>query len=141
MRRAPVSVPAFALAAAPLLAQAGDTAPVAMPDLLGAGLRMLLSLLLVVMLILLAGWLTRRMQRHSGADVRSLRMLSSVHVGTRERVVLVQAGETQLLVGVAPGQVRTLHVLDKPIAVAGAPTTGGSFADALRQIRRRGGKP
>lgn len=141
MRHALARLPAAAAAALPALALAADKAPVAVPDLLGAGLRMLLSLVLVVVLIVLAGWLGRRMQRRGGAGASSLRTLASVHVGTRERVVLVQAGETQLLVGVAPGQVRALHVLDKPVVVGDTPGAGASFADALRQLGRRGGPP
>ena len=34
--------------------------------------------------------------------------------GTRERVVMLRAADTYLVLGVAPGQVRTLHVLDAP---------------------------
>jgi len=41
----------------------------------------------------------------------------------------VQAGETQLLVGVAPGNVRTLHVMDEAITSkpsSQSPATGFS---------------
>ncbi len=34
---------------------------------------------------------------------------------SEERVVLVQVGKQQLLIGVAPGRVSTLHVLDEPV--------------------------
>jgi flagellar protein FliO/FliZ len=139
MRRASAYLFVPALALLPQLAVAADKAALPIPDLVGSGLRMLLSLVLVVALIIAAGWLGRRMQRRGGADARSLRALASVHVGQRERVVLIQAGATQLLVGVAPGQVRALHVLDTPIAVGeAAHAPGASFAEALRQLARRG---
>jgi flagellar protein FliO/FliZ len=39
-------------------------------------------------------------------------ILSGVSLGPRERAVLLRVGNTRLLVGVAPGRVQTLHVLD-----------------------------
>ena len=126
----------------PALASTPAALP-ATPDLLGAGVRMLLALLLVVALILLAGWVGRRMQRGvARGPAPSLRALASVHVGQRERVVLLQAGPTQLLLGVAPGQVRALHVFDTPVVVPEqAATTAPDFAQALRQVLQRRGAP
>lgn len=49
-----------------------------------------------------------------------LRAVSSVSVGPRERVVVVEVGSKWIVVGVAPGNVRALHVMD-PV---GAPDGG-----------------
>lgn len=46
-------------------------------------------------------------------------VLGSVRVGSREKIVLIDAGEQQLLVGVAAGNIRTLHTFDKPIVDRG----------------------
>ena len=54
----------------------------------------------------------RERGRPGGSD--ALKIEASVAVGTRERVVMVRAADTYLVLGVAPGQVRTLHVLDSP---------------------------
>ena len=48
----------------------------------------------------------------SGAPNSGLAVLAQVSLGTRERAVLLRVGDRQLLVGVAPGNVRTLHVVD-----------------------------
>jgi len=40
-------------------------------------------------------------------------VIGGVSLGPRERAVLLQVGGTRLLVGVAPGQVRMLHLLDQ----------------------------
>jgi len=104
----------FALVASPAFAA---TAPAPADVDAGGLLRVCLSLAVVIALILAAGWVLRRLQ---GGGVRAggnLRCIESIAVGMKERVVLVQAGEKQMLLGVAPGNVRTLHVFDEPIAV------------------------
>ena len=45
----------------------------------------------------------------------ALQVVTEIAVGQKERVVLVQVGKQQLLIGVAPGRVSTLHVLDEPV--------------------------
>ena len=126
----------FALVASPAFAAAPT------PAELDAGglLRVCLSLAVVIALILAAGWVLRRLQ---GGGVRTggnLRCLESIAVGMNERVVLVQAGEKQMLLGVAPGNVRTLHVFDQPIAVATANTVlpAAAFKTVLSQWRGAG---
>jgi len=43
----------------------------------------------------------------------SLKTVAGILVGQKERVVLVQVGERQVLIGVAPGQINLLHVVEK----------------------------
>jgi flagellar protein FliO/FliZ len=53
-------------------------------------------------------------------------------LGTRERAVLLQVGDQQLVVGVAPGRVQTLHVLDKPLSMEDKQVTTNSFSSRLQ---------
>ena len=103
----------------------------------GGLLRVCLSLGVVIALILGAGWVLRRLQGGGVRAGRNLRCLESIAIGMKERVVLVQAGEKQLLIGVAPGNVRTLHVFDEPIAVAtpNAVSPATAFKTVLAQWR------
>ena len=83
---------------------------------LGADLlRMAASLAAVVALILLLGWLTRRLQHASamraGGPARRLRQLESLNIGLKERVVLVRVDHQDILLGSSPQGLRTLHVL------------------------------
>ncbi len=82
----------------------------------GNYLQMFFGLLVVVALVFGMAWFMRRMGNLNGVTAGNLKVLGGVSVGQRERIVLVQAGDTQLLVGVAPGEIRTLHVMDEPIA-------------------------
>lgn len=76
--------------------------------------QMLGSLIAVVLLIFACAWLAKRMPLGGMSRSDALKIEASVAVGTRERVVMVRAADTYLVLGVAPGQVRTLHVLDSP---------------------------
>lgn len=102
--------------------------------------QMILGLLLVVALIFVFAWMARRFTTLSGVGQGAVRVLGGVSLGTRERAVLMQVGDTQLLVGVAPGRVQTLHVLERPVATTPAPTAGGgqSFAERLASLLRQG---
>jgi flagellar protein FliO/FliZ len=122
-----------ALMAAPAAAPAVDS---------GAELvRVLISLLGVVALIFFVGWLSRRAQAHVRPGGRKIRVIESMSVGIKEKVVLLEVGGTQLLVGASPtGGLRTLHVLDTPVqddpgTASQAPSIRG-FRDVLRQWKR-----
>ncbi|MFP4079562.1 MAG: flagellar biosynthetic protein FliO [Ectothiorhodospira sp.] len=96
-------------------------------------LQLVLGLCVVVVAILVLGFLLRRMGGVGGPLSGQFRVLGSVSLGSRERMVLVQVGEQQLVLGVAPGQVRTLHVLERPLEPHGAePTQETPFAARLR---------
>lgn len=101
--------------------------------------RLLLGLLVVVALMMSLAWLMRRMGGFTRAAAGSLRVLGGLSLGTRERVVLIQIGETQLLLGVAPGRVQTLHVLEHPISIQESNQSDkGPFAAALGAALQRG---
>lgn len=130
------------------VAQAADVAdkatPAQVPPLqvepLAAGslAKLGLGLLAVVALIVALSWAMRRMGGMAGTTAGSLRILGGLSMGTRERVVLIQVGDTQLLLGVAPGRVQTLHVLEQPIQTAQPPESGkGGFAANLSAALQR----
>jgi flagellar protein FliO/FliZ len=75
-------------------------------------LRVTLAMVLVLGALLAAAWLARRVRGVGGASSSGLTVLAQVSLGTRERAVLLRVGAFQVLVGVAPGNVRTLHVTD-----------------------------
>jgi flagellar protein FliO/FliZ len=76
------------------------------------------ALALVLAAIFVLAWLLRRVRAVAGrAD--ALAVLAEVRIGPKERAVLLRVGATQLLVGVAPGQVNTLHLLPEPVEVGG----------------------
>jgi flagellar protein FliO/FliZ len=112
-----------ALHAASTAAFAAPVEPV-VPTPAGGLLRVIVALLVVLAAVLAAAWLARRMRAFSGGGGNSsLELLGQLSLGARERAVLVRVGDRQLLIGVAPGQVRTLHVLEQPPAPMRAAAT------------------
>ncbi len=80
----------------------------------GSIVQIIFSLLLVLAAIVLVAWLLKRMNIAQQGSVRLLKVLGSVAIGQRERITLVEVNDTWLVVGVGPGQIRTLHTLQKP---------------------------
>ncbi|KXW58376.1 flagellar biosynthetic protein FliO [Ferrovum myxofaciens] len=81
------------------------------------GIQIVLSLGLVLALMAGVAWALKKFQWASssaGKGRQSLRIVSSLAVGQRERVVVVEVQDTWVVVGVAPGQVQTLHILPRP---------------------------
>lgn len=76
-------------------------------------IKMVLGLLFVLMMIFLLAFLFKKYVGSNFIVNTSLKTIAGVSVGQKERVVLVQVGERQVLVGVAPGQVNMLYALEK----------------------------
>ncbi len=132
-RRSVVCGLGSAVLAGPLSSWAQDT-----PATLGAGnlLQVFAGLVLVLGLVLGTAFLMRRMGRVPGLSNQTIRTIAAAAVGTRERVVLLEVGESWILVGVAPGQVRALATLPRSALPAQAPAASGSapFAQLLQRF-------
>ena len=99
------------------------------------------TLALIVILALIAGlaWLGKRMRGFGnvagGRD--RIQVLSNQVLGPKERCVLIRVGETDILIGVAQGNVRPLHVFpagantEAPPAPPSTGTKMPSFKDLL----------
>lgn len=113
------------------------------PSALSSGsiLQVIFSLLLVLGAIVLVAWLLKRINLPQQGGRNLLKVVSGVAVGQRERIVLVEVGETWLVVGVAPGSVRTLHTLPRsalPTAEANALESDQTkFQTWLKQVMEK----
>lgn len=121
----------------PSLALAQGTAITSEPG--SSVLQVVLSLSLVVLLLIGGLYMLKRLSGPRGAAAGLLRVVSSTAIGTRERVVLVEIGDTWLVLGVAPGSVTSLHHLPrmaKPLAEE-LVEPGKDFAGWLKQVMDR----
>jgi flagellar biosynthetic protein FliO len=94
----------------------------------------LLSFIVVLVCIPLALWLYKRTQLQRRGSNAQLRVIESIGVGARERVVLIEACGEKLLIGVS-GQ--SVHLL-KPAAInhALAGSASEDFAGHLLRARQ-----
>ncbi len=97
---------------------APDTTAPAAPSDVGSLGEVTLALALVLAAIFGAAWLLRRVRGFGKPQGSALDILADLPVGTKERAVLIRVGAKQILIGVAPGRVNTLHVLDEPVREA-----------------------
>jgi len=112
--------------------QPGAALPAAAPSSAGSIGGAVLALVLVVGLIVALGWFARRMPGIGGASNPALKVLGSLSLGPRERVVVIAVGDTQLLVGTGATGTRVLHTLDTPLPVPETKPTP-VFAQVLAQ--------
>lgn len=119
------------------LAAATPTAtPAAAPGSLGGQLaQMVFGLLLVVGLIFFLAWLLRRMQGSAVKGGQVIEIVGSRAIGPRDRLLLVQVGKAQILIGHTPGSIEALHVLAEPVAIPeSARQATPEFAQRLMEL-------
>jgi len=118
----------------PALAQVESTRPFAAPSTVTSAApsgvaslgQVTLALAMVLAVIFVAAWLLRRVRGFGRPASGALDILADLPVGQKERAVLVRVGNTQLLLGVAPGRVTTLHVLAEPVSITPPPSAGST---------------
>ena len=109
----------------------------------GQLLQLVLGLLLVIGLIFLLAWVVRRIQQNipvSGSQ-QAISLLTSQTLGPRDRLLLVQVGKEQILLGLTPGTIVPLHVLQEPIEVSKPEGhLGSAFAQRLAKALKTSAK-
>jgi flagellar protein FliO/FliZ len=83
-------------------------------DLVGATLRMAAGLAVVLGLLGAAAWASRRFRISGRLRSGLIEVESGISLGAREKVVLLKVGNEQVLVGISPAGMRTLHVITRP---------------------------
>lgn len=116
------------------LAHAADPEPVASS---GTYLQAGLALTFVVAVLVGTAWLARKVSGGKGFGQGGLKVIGGVALGPRERIVLIEVGNEWLVVGLVPGQIRTLHRLEKGQLADVAPTGDKNFADWLNSLTTR----
>lgn len=91
-----------------------------------------MALLAVLAVIALISWFMRKFGGFNKEAVGQLQIVSTLPLGTREKIVLLKTGGKQLVLAVTPGKIETLHVLDAVELPAKMPAEP-SFAQKLMQ--------
>jgi flagellar protein FliO/FliZ len=164
---APTLAPAAEPAAAPTLpaTQPGVAAPAlrapvapapsasALPASASAGslLQTILALSFVLALLAALAWAMKRYGPRAGGSNATLRLVGSLSLGGRERIIVIEVADQWIVVGAAPGRVNALATIARPPEHPNATSSGAAsitegansatFADWLKQtIDKRHGK-
>ena len=118
---------------------AADVAPVA-PGVGGGEILSLgASMIVIVGIIVLLGWLYSRSRFVGAGSNDVINVVATRALGPKERLLVVEVADQQLLVGMTANGVQTLHVLEKPVHPPKASTQAG-FAGRLRAAFQEIGK-
>lgn len=111
----------------------------------GAGTHLFnvaLGLVLIVILILVLAWFLRRFGQGGAFNSKSMKILATLPLGTRERLLVVDVGGQQILLGVTPSEITSLHVFETPVIDPDQAGGSSEFSQKLMSIlqkKTRGG--
>jgi flagellar protein FliO/FliZ len=130
---AALMLPFSVLAAEP--AATAAVAPASGGSMAGQLAQLVLGLLVVLGLIFFLAWMLRRVQQAGPAGKgQVIDIISSRALGPRDRLVLVQVGNEQILLGLSPGTITALHVLKEPVQVPVTEQAAPEFAQRLMEL-------
>ena len=102
------------------------------------------GLLVVLAVFFLCIWGMRKVGRVIASGGEKMHLVGGLSLGMRERVVLLQVGKKQLLLGVTPGRIQSLLVLEgedclqRAESLSAAKVSGTAFAQKLAQALKSG---
>lgn len=135
--------PAAALPAMP------PGAPMTMAPAASAGslLQTILALVFVLALLIGLAWFMKRYGPKTLGGNNKMRVVSSLNLGGRERIVLVEVADQWIVVGASPGRINALATLPRQegelsqLATAQNGPAAANFSEWLKQtIEKRNGK-
>ena len=91
-----------------------------------------LGLIVILGVIAGAAWLAKRYGNLKVGAQGRIKIIGGISLGGRGRVVLLEVGAQQLLIGVTPGNIQTLYKLDEAIIEEPKRTDMSGFAHKLR---------
>ena len=111
------------------------------PVSFGGMLKVFFGLAVVLGTVAGAAWLLKRLAPGQVSAGGAIKLIGGIAVGPKERVVVVEVGDTWLVVGVAPGQVNALHNMTKLEIQGGSNSNADDqrFASWLKDVMKRRG--
>jgi len=114
---------------------AADSTRVVISPLATLG-KLAVALVIVLAVFWVFARVMRQLQSGRGGAHRSLKVVGGLSLGQRERVVVVQAGDEQLVLGVTSTQISLLHTLSTPLSVPPIEDVG-DFKEKLSAALKR----
>lgn len=106
----------------------------------GDALHWGVGLLIVLAIFFLCVWGMRKLSGISVNGAEKMRVVGGLSLGMREKVILLQVGKKQLILGVTPGRIEALHVLEGDDCLNSEPSPSmardSGFAQKLMQVMK-----
>lgn len=111
--------------------------PVSMTSLI----QVVLGLAVILALILGGALLLRRFGYWQISNDGVMKVVAGLPIGPREKILLLQIGEKQIVVGITPGRMETLCEMDEKVTLAsGEALPTSAFQRKLMQLIQKGGR-
>ena len=96
------------------------------------------GLLIVLSVFFLCIWVLQKLNGHSNNSAEQMRIVGGLSLGMREKIILLQVGKKQLILGVTPGRIEKLHVLENDDCLVKTPPIeiSNGFAKKLMQAMK-----
>ena len=100
-------------------------------------MQMLLGLTLIIGLLFAGAYLLRKLNGgRSFGHTGPMRIVGGLMISARERIVLLEVGDEWIVIGIVPGQIKTLHTLPKG-EIQAPGSSEKSFCQWLKHIGER----
>jgi len=96
-------------------------------------IQVTLSLIAVLAVIYAVAWLIKRNRGVQGLSGLPMKTLAVLPMGVKEKIVLIEVGGKQILLGMTAHNINALATFDEPVLVIKEKNTKG-FADRLKEI-------
>lgn len=92
--------------------------PVVVPSVgLASSMTVLFSLLLVVASIFALAWFMKRLGVANISNHSAMKVLATMPLSNKDKLTIVEVGDTQILLGVSPGRINKLHVFEEKVLI------------------------
>jgi flagellar protein FliO/FliZ len=98
-----------------------------------------MGLLIVLAIFFFCVWGMRKLSGISAGGTEKMRVVGGLSLGMREKVILLQVGKKQLVLGVTPGRIDALHVLEGDDCLGNEPLPIGKdsgFGAIVQQVMK-----
>lgn len=117
-------------------------APVPALPAAGATLaQVAMSLLLVLAMVVAMAWIARRLRVVPQQGAGRIRVVADLPLGPRERVLLIEVGGRQALVGVSSAGVHSIGLLEENLHLPEAAGAASPLAERFRSLLAKGARP
>ncbi len=102
----------------------------------------LMGLAFIILLIFFLAWLFKKFGSGSLGLGGVIKVLAAMSLGGRDRIALISVGDKQMLLGISPGRIATLHVFEDQVEMpalngkkmANNPNQSQDFATKLQGL-------
>ena len=105
------------------------------PETISTGnlVNMISGLLVVLAIFFFIAYLLKRLSGVGTISRGYIKIIDALHLGTREKLLLVKVADTYMVLGISSGNINTLHVLDKDLPEP-VEHIGNNFRSHLSEI-------